>query len=139
MSPHHALSLLQARIGLYYLLSSSLSSVPCSTSLSVAREVTKRSKDFGWALEELNGKTARNVEWDMAVKQPSSRIVSLEGQDCVATSSWDAIVSLNNMSVAADGIIESVSWVECTISLSDDPEIMSVQVDWVRKRRVVNN
>lgn len=86
--------------------------------------------DFRFALEELDAETGGNVEGDVAVHEPCTRVVGLESKDQVASSGKIS-------RVPADGVVRlqgrNISVPDCVLDLCEDVEVVAVEVDGVRK------
>jgi len=106
---------------------------PCLAAASVSAKITERADDFGWALEELHTETTGDVEWNVAMHQPSTRVVSRESDNEVTT-------GISCVRITADrvGEVESCS---CAASCTscNDPEVVAVQMDRMWQRCVVLN
>jgi len=96
---------------------------PCLAASSIPTEITEGADDFGWALEELHTKTAGDVEWNVAMHQPSTRVVSLEGNDEVST-------GVSSVCITADWVGEIESYSSTASSaISNDIEVVAVEMD----------
>jgi len=96
---------------------------PCLATTSVSAEITKGANDFRWALEELHTETTGDVEWNVAMHQPGTGVVSWEADDEIST-------SVGSVCITADwvGEVESCSSTASS-TISNDPEIVAVKMD----------
>lgn len=89
--------------------------------------------DFGFSLEELDAQTGGNVEGDMAVHEPCTRVVRLESKDQVTSSGKIGCVP-------TDGVVRlqgrNISVPDSVFDLCEDVEVVAVEVDGVGKRWV---
>jgi hypothetical protein len=104
---------------------------PGLASASEPAEVTEGVDNLRRTLEELHTEAARNVEWDMAMHEPCTRVVRWESNDEVSS-------SINSVSIAADGVIKLERGTGTRSStIANNPKVVAVKMDRVRKRSVV--
>jgi len=104
---------------------------PGLAAASVVIKGTKGADDLGRTLEELHTKTTGNVEWNVAMHEPCTWVVGWESDDGVST-------SVHSVGVATRGVVEVESDTRSgTSTVPNNPEVVTVEMDWVRKRSVV--
>jgi len=123
--------LLQARVGLGESRIAGLEGGPCLAAVVESAEVAERVDNLRWTFEELDTETARDVEWDVAMHQPGTWVVTWESNDEVSA-------SVHGVGIADDGVIEIVSnSLTATSTCTNDPEVVAVKMDWMWQGSVI--
>jgi hypothetical protein len=88
---------------------------PCLAATSKSGEVSNSADDLGWVLEELHTKATRDMERNVAMHQPSARVISWEGNDEIST-------GISSVRITTDRVGE-VECCSCTSSIAscNDP------------------
>jgi hypothetical protein len=106
----------------------------------VAVQVSEGTSNLGRSLDELNTKTSRDVEGNVAMEKPSSWVVCLESNDGVAAWAWIAIVAVNREGVSAHGVGQIVAGASAVTGTGrDNPKVVAVEMDWVGKRSLIDD
>ena len=86
--------------------------------------------DLRRALEELNTETGSHVEGDVAVHQPRSGIIGLEGENKVASGGEVGCVTANGVVGLEAG---DVAIPDCVLLLIQNVEVVAVEMDRMRQ------
>jgi hypothetical protein len=91
-----------------------LVSGPCLTSVAESGEGTDGADNLGWVLEELYTETTGDMEWNMAMHQPCTWVVSWEADDDVST-------SVCGVGITTDGVVQVIGSCASSGATCNDP------------------
>jgi len=120
--------LLKTRIALREAGDTVLVSGPGLATLVEAAQVAQGTDDLVRTLKELDTETTRDVEWNVAVHQPGTRVVSWESHDHIST-------SINSVGITNRWVSQVVrDTLTASRTAANDIEVVTVKMDRMRQR-----